>query len=217
MARKYALCESICPTSLRSESRTNSTQRASFPMIVYALTRSTSSGLQASPAYRFLQIVNSSRFHASASRAALVADSSPSMTCWARCGWSRFKRASRPGAFMFGQWLPLSSPSLCWFVPCLWLAGISSSHSFLACSATLVSTDSSRPRTRRNTNTSVPDKRRRVVMLEGEIFQRSQTVFRVFHVFPLVRACSLVCSIVFHRVPFPLIIPITTIIFFYGT
>ena len=35
-------------------------------------------------------------------------------------------------------------------------------------------------------------------MLEGEIFQRSQTVFRVFHVFPLVRACSLVCSIVFH-------------------
>lgn len=62
-----------------------------------------------------------------------------------------------------------------------------------------------------------PLERRRVVMLEGEIFQRSQTVFRVFHVFPLVRACSLVCSIVFHRVPFPLTILITTISFFYGT
>lgn len=62
-----------------------------------------------------------------------------------------------------------------------------------------------------------PLERRWVVMLKGEIFQRSQTVFRVFHVFPLVRACSLVCSIVFHRVPLPLTIPITTIIFFYGT
>lgn len=60
-----------------------------------------------------------------------------------------------------------------------------------------------------------PLERRRVVMLEGEIFQRSQTVFRVFHVFPLVRACSLVCSIVFHRVPSCSISPYYSYYYYY--